>query len=273
MTELTTEEARIALAGALLNKISRIQWLAKTNPTLAEVTEVALTEEEKQTALIKAVKNKEWVIETDKIKAANRERVKAESEALKAKWTYQHFYRTMRDEAAKQGIELIYNDQTSRLIRTICYKLARNPIYFQEGFSYDKGLIIRGEPGLGKTWVVSLVAANPVCSVQMVTMHEITRSVLDTGAYNGLKFASYDLVYLDDVGTEGGEVTYFGTKINWFKTWFEELYAKNKHALNRVMISTNCSFDELEKIYGFRVRDRMAEMFDVLDLTGKSLRR
>lgn len=271
---LTTEDERIVLATARYNKIKKLQWLAKSDPLRKDVDDVELDESEREAALSQANKAKAWGLLTDKIKAESRQRARIEAEETRAKWNYQHFYRVMKDEAWKMGTELIYNDQTERLIKTICFKLARDARYEADmGFSFRKGLIIRGEPGLGKTWLVSLVAANPVCSVQMVTMHEIIRSVLDSGTYTGLKFASHDLVYLDDVGTEGGEVTYFGTKINWFKTWFEEIYAKNKHSLCRVILSTNCSFDEIERIYGFRVRDRLAEMFDVIDIKGKSMRR
>lgn len=271
---LTTEEEAIILATARYNKIKKLQWLAKTDRLRHEVDQVELTPEESEKALHVANKSKAFRIHTESLKAENRHRARMEAEEIRAKWNYAHFFRVMKDEAYKQGIDLIFNEQTERLIKTICFKLAGDSRYETEmGFRFDRGLIIRGEPGLGKTWVVSLVAANPVCSVQMVTMHEITRSVLDTGVFDGLKFASYDRVYLDDVGTEGGEVMYFGTKINWFKTWFEEIYAKNKNAMHRIILSTNCSFTDFEKLYGFRVRDRMAEMFDVLDISGSSLRR
>lgn len=271
---LTSEEEKIILATARYNKIKKLEWLAKSNPIKGEVDHVELTDQEREDALRIANKSKVWNLDVAEIKERSRLKAKMEAQELVAKWNYQYFFRVMRDEAYKKGIDLIFNDVTERLIKTICFKLSGDSRYETEmGFSFQKGLMLRGEPGLGKTWIVGLVAANPVCSVQMVTMHEITRSVIDTGAYNGLKFASHDLIYLDDVGTEGGEVTYFGTKINWFKTWFEELYAKNKHSTSRLIVSTNCNFDTIEKLYGFRVRDRMAETFDILDITGKSMRR
>jgi len=271
---LTTEEEAIILATARYNKIKKLQWLAKLDRIGGDRDEVELTPDEAEKALHVANQSKAWKLHTEATKAENRHRMRIEAQEVKAKWNYQHFFRVMKDEAYQRGIDLIFNEQTERLIKTICFKLSGDRRYETEmGYSFRKGLIIRGEPGLGKTWIVSLVANNPVCSVQMVTMHEIIASVMESGLYTGLKFASYNLVYLDDVGTEGGEVTYFGTKINWFKTWFEEIYAKNKWAMSRLIVSTNCSFTEIEKLYGFRVRDRIAEMFDIIDMTGNSLRR
>ena len=41
---------------------------------------------------------------------------------------------------------------------------------------------------------------------------------------------------------------------------------------NKLIISTNNSFDELESKYGFRVRSRLKDMFNIIDVDGKDLR-
>jgi len=75
------------------------------------------------------------------------------------------------------------------------------------------------------------------------------------------------LLLLDDVGSEQAEVMHYGTKINWFKDFMEDYYLKNK-VYTRLLITTNCGGDEIEKRYGYRVRSRVREMFNQIALTG-----
>lgn len=278
---LTSEEEELILATARYNKIKLLQWKAKADWYANDIEHVELTDKEKTDALESANRTKSVKLYFENIAFQNREKERLKAEALAAEWDYARFYKEMRHRAingaTKPDFKFVFDEHTAPLIKTICFKLSQDPRYETEmGFSFRKGLIIRGTPGLGKSYLLGLVADNPVCPVQIVTMHEIVRSILDTGDYRGLKFASYSLVYLDDVGTEydGIErIKYMGTEINWFKTWFEEFYAKSKSCVNRIIFSTNNNFDDLEKKYGFRVRDRLAECFDVLDVTGRSLRK
>lgn len=262
------------MARARYDKIKHYQWVNKGNPLARDVDDIDLTDEETELALDKAAKIKDARLYYDKLRRENIERRQAEEDRIKKLWDASYFYRIMRDEAFLRGEELIYNDQTAPVIKTICYKLSSDPRYQSEfGFSYAKGLMIRGNPGLGKSWIPSLVADNPICSLQIVTLNEITETVRKTGEYTGLKFATYSIIYLDDLGTEETPVKYFGTEMNWFKTWYENFYSTAKAKSNRLIISTNLSFQDIEGKYGFRIRDRLAETFDVLDLSGTSLRR
>ena len=48
-------------------------------------------------------------------------------------------------------------------------------------------------------------------------------------------------------------------------------YLKNK-PFNKLIISTNNNFDEIESKYGFRVRSRIKDMFNIIDVRGKDMR-
>lgn len=271
---LSPDEVRIVLATALYDKIKKLEWINRGRPEIVAVDHIELTAEEADKAIETAGKIKATKEYFDQLVAEKRQAQRDEAAKVVALWDAGYFFRVMKDRAYVAGFELIYNDQTQMLIKTICFRLSGDKRYESElGFSFGKGLILRGSPGLGKSWIPSLVADNPICSVQMVTLNEITETVRKTGEYNGLKFASFGLVYLDDLGTEETPVKYFGTEIHWFKTWYETFYATAKHKTFRLIISTNLSFQEIEDKYGFRIRDRMAETFDVLDISGTSLRR
>lgn len=272
---LTPEEEKIAIADARLSKIRRLEYLAKRYNRDVTAAEYELTEDEETAALVKYNRQKFLREELESLKQETRLKKAKEWENLKAKWDYAFFYKTLKSRAYAEGEDVIYNDQTAPIIKAICYRLSGDPKYeYELGFSFRKGLIIRGEPGLGKSWIVGLLADNPVCSVQVITMNEISETVRKTGSFDGVKFGSYSMIYIDDVGTEAQSSTkVYGNEVNWFKNFIEGIYSADKKQLSRVMLSTNCSAQEFEEKYGFRVRDRIAEMFDVLELNGTSLRR
>lgn len=193
-------------------------------------------------------------------------------EQSKAFWTAKNFYNLMAWTSDKvYGKKLIVNESTTPLIKAICFFLSEDERFETElGFSHTKGLLIRGVSGLGKTHLVKCVEANERNPVLIQSMIEITDQVKSEGEYS-LNMAGKQVLYLDDVGTEESPVKHYGTNINWFKDFLELYYSKSKPFRN-LMISTNLSFQQIEDKYGFRVRSRMKDMFNVVDVTGKDLR-
>ena len=102
----------------------------------------------------------------------------------------------------------------------------------------------------------------------MASMLEICDEVRIRGDYE-LPF--FNKLYLDDVGSEEPNVKHFGTNINWFKDFLETYYLRSQH-YNKLIISTNNNHAELEQKYGFRVRSRIRDMFNVISVDGKDMR-
>jgi DNA replication protein DnaC len=98
-------------------------------------------------------------------------------------------------------------------------------------------------------------------------MIDISDEVREYGGFQ----AKGKVVYLDDVGSEE-TVNHYGSKINWFKEFLESYYL-NSTDFSRLIISTNCNFDQIQEKYEFRVRSRMKEMFNIIDVKGKDLRK
>ena len=272
---LTKEEENTATAQALLGKIKMMQWRASQNPFIEVPAEIILTEHERELALYSANRTKATKIYFESIAKSNKERAKKSSNEVASIWDYAHFFKVMKDGAQKSGKKLIFNEQTSPLIKAICFKLSNDKRYETEmGFSFQKMLIIRGTPGLGKSFIPSLVADNPISPMQILNIHEIIDTLKETGRFDDIKWGSHVFLYLDDIGTEfknNNKIKFMGTDINWFRTWFETFYAKSPEHLWRLIISTNDNFSEIEDKYGFRVRDRLKEA-DILDITGDSMR-
>jgi hypothetical protein len=269
---LTPEEEKIAIATARLHKIKRLEWLGRRYHKEVTEEEAALTEEEEAKALIVANRLKFTKMELERMRDENRARRVKEYQELKDMWNYGYFYKQLKDRAYQAGEELIYNESTAPIIKAICFRLSGDSRYETEmGFSFRKGLIIRGEPGLGKSWVISMLAENPVCPVQIILMKNVARAIRKNGEFTGVNFADFRLIHLADVGAEVADVKNYGNEINWFSDFLETTYDLAKPQLSRLLITTNCSAQEFEERYGRRTRDRLKE-FDLLDLDGKSLR-
>jgi len=167
------------------------------------------------------------------------------------------------------GKKLILHADNTPLIRAICFFFSKDERFETElKFDLNKGLLIRGVSGLGKTYLFRCIEKNEIRPLDIVSMIDISENVKEEGSYD-LQYKN--MLYLDDVGTEEPIVNHYGTKINWFKNFIEMYYLKNK-PFNRLVISTNNSFDEIEGKYGFRVRSRVKDMFNIIDVQGKDMR-
>lgn len=155
-------------------------------------------------------------------------------------------------------------------IKTICYFFSNDERFETElGFDLKKGLWMRGISGIGKTFLFQCIKDNAVFPITIISMLEIYEHVIDSGDYRNEFLFSSPKIYLDDVGSEtDSNITYYGTERNWFKNFIELYYIKRK-PFNRILISTNCGFDEIEVKYGYRVRSRIKEMFNIIDVKMK----
>jgi len=200
------------------------------------------------------------------------EEAKRKQEELKNLWTASQMYKLIRwSSEVEYGKPLITNNDNLPFIKALCFFLSEDERFETElGFSLKKGLIIRGISGLGKTHLMKCVSKNELNPVLILSMIEIADDVRHNGEFN-IPGGKYTKIYLDDVGSEEATVNHYGTKINWFKDFLEIFYLKDRQ-YNSLMISTNNSFSEIEQKYGFRVRSRIKDMFNIIDVDGKDLR-
>lgn len=188
-------------------------------------------------------------------------------------WSASRMFEFMRNASvSKFDNELICDENNAHYIKAICFFLSFDPRFQTElNYSFKKGILIRGDYGVGKTHIIKCVADNYLQRIALLSMLKISEQIKTDGEYN-INYNNREKIYLDDVGTEETTVNHYGTKINFFKDFIEKTYdMPNMH--NRLIITTNCSFDELEEKYGGRVRSRMAEMFNVIDVTGEDYRK
>lgn len=193
-------------------------------------------------------------------------------EELRSKHTAKFIFNLMAWTSEQvHGKKLIVNNQTKNLITIISFFISKDTRFEKElGLSFKKGLLLRGVSGIGKTFLLQCVAKNEFNPISIFSMIGITESVKSEG--NFTLPPPNKIIYLDDVGTEEPTVTHYGTKISFFKNFIETFYLNHPTSFDKLIISTNNSFSELESKYGFRVRSRVKDMFNIINVQGTDMR-
>lgn len=275
---LTPDEEDYVLANEILSAKRHMAWKMKglgytDNQILERDKEIDWENEVNREELFqRANSNKHYDIwQKQRREQEKNERIEKHKElALRcnAKYMYNLMAWTSKNRYEKS---LVLHEDNKPLIKTLCFYLSHDERFETElGYSFKKGLLIRGVSGLGKTYLVKCVENNELNPIYIVSMLDIADEVRMEGEYE-VRPGDRNITYIDDVGTEEATVNHFGTKINWFKNFIEKIYLRNKTFYN-LMISTNNSFAEIEEKYGFRVRSRVKDMFNIIDVTGKDMR-
>ena len=267
---ITEKECEEAIRNAIEAKKKHLAWKLWSKGESAanielKVLSVEWEKEINTEAILRtANENKHAEIEIKSELKRQAEQESIEYEKLKKQCDAHYFFRVMSEGSLRQGKKLIQNEYNKPLIKSICFFLSEDPRF---NGSLKKGLLIRGISGLGKTYLVTCVKDNLIKPIAVHSMIDIADEVRE---YGGCQIKG-KIIYLDDVGSEE-TVNHYGSKINWFKGFLESFYLNSKD-YSRLIISTNLNFDQIQEKYGFRVRSRMREMFNVIDVTGKDLRR
>lgn len=219
---------------------------------------------------------KYWDENKKRMEADRAKEEQDKKDALHKLWDANKMYNLLHyTSLEKYGKELVYNEHNSHYIKAMCMFLSLDPRFETDDefkklkYSFKKGILIRGNYGIGKTHIIKCLAENGLQPIKMCSMIKISEKIKDEGEY---QFGHWvNKIYLDDVGTEEPTINHYGTKINFFKDFIEKAY--NWHDYSKLIITTNCSFDEIEEKYGGRVRSRMAEMFNIINVTGEDFRK
>lgn len=220
--------------------------------------------------LDKANQRKNWQLEDlaaiDRMKTKER----IDKENLQKRCDAKYFYRLMQHSFRMENKPFIQDEYSNPYIKTLCFFLANDARFETElGFDLNKGLWVVGVPGVGKTRLIQSISQNEIHPIEIVSMIDVADTVKNSGDYC---LPDFNKILFDDVGSEQSTVNHYGTKINWFKDFMELYYSKRK-AFNRLIVTTNCDFKEVEDLYGYRVRSRVREMFNVVHIKGDDRRK
>lgn len=159
------------------------------------------------------------------------------------------------------------NEDAFIIYKLIIYAIRDKENCDKLGIDLNKGILLIGPIGCGKTSLMTLLK-----HFMYLEMNYLIKSTRDISAeYNIdgystiLKYGKSTKIYcLDDLGVEQN-VKHFGNECN---TIAEILLHRYELLLSQNIVThatTNLNANELEKIYGNRVRSRLRSMFNLID--------
>lgn len=151
--------------------------------------------------------------------------------------------------------------------------------------SLEKGILIMGKVGNGKTTLMKLFQINQNHGFRVVSMLDVSFDYKAHGE-EGVKtyasnFKSHPNQYgkelygycFDDLGTEEIPCRHYGESKNIFAEILQVRYnAKESLPFNSMHVTTNLNADDMQTLYGSRTYDRMKEMFNVFAFEHESWR-
>lgn len=242
----------------ILSKVAQINWDEEL-------------ESKKKEFLTVANSNKQQKLWHEQLRKEAKEKEIAEAAELQKIWTAKEMFRLMKftsKEKFKNDFKVY--DHQKHLITAICFYLSRDERFETElGYSFRKGLLLRGPCGVGKTFLINCAADNGLNPISVNSMLEITDYLQRDGSFK-IDMTGKKIIYIDDVGAEETAIKHYGTTIRWFKNFIESRYFNS--AYSNIIISTNLNNTMMEHDYGFRLRSRLLEMFNYIDVDGFDIR-
>lgn len=209
-----------------------------------------------------------WQIQEQEKIRQQKEQAENYRKEQKKLWDANYFYQVIKRYFVSRTGD--FDRSNMDYIKAVCFFLSDDPRFESElGFSFRKGIMVIGTAGVGKTSTILAVKDNPIYPIYPYSLIDITDKVRSDGYCN---LNTNRMILLDDIGSETELVKHYGSEINWFKEFIESYYLHNQ-TYQGLIITTNCGGEELEAKYGYRVRSRIREMFNVIQLTGKDLRK
>lgn len=168
----------------------------------------------------------------------------------------------------------IYECDKEILLKLLCYFLKDQPVAEQFNINLNKGILLCGPIGVGKTSIMNLMRLFEPAQNRyiMKSCRDVSFEFIKEGfeiihRYTHKSFHPNTHLpknyCFDDLGTESS-LKYYGNETN---VMMEILLSRYDLFVSRKLvthITTNLSATEIEEIYGNRVRSRMREMFNLV---------
>ncbi len=292
---MTNELQRIAPDPVAVGKLLELMSLSATgisepDKTIDElVDKVILTDEETNEAIKDAKVKKYWRLKDEAVKQRRQDFV-AE---IKRAWTPQEQMNYLFVRAAELKINLVIDEQNQFVIEALCHYFTNSPDFVTMGesvnekWSLDKGILLYGDVGTGKTSLMRLFGRNKRQCYDIAACPELTKLYRVNGeeaieVMSKIRMEPQDARYFfhrtvgycyDDLGKEE-EGNHFGNKANVMGEILTNRYNLYPAvSFNHTHVTTNCTLPELLDRYGSRVESRISQMFNFMQLPGNDRRK
>lgn len=168
--------------------------------------------------------------------------------------------------------EVFLVDQfNSNVVWNLCYYFTNDSRFMGD---LNKGLLLFGGVGIGKTTLMHFFKRNPRASYKVVSCRDIESDFSSEGE-KSVRICSYNIAIpeneflqteigycFDDLGTEAN-AKFYGKEKNVMAEILLNRY-DNRLSFKFTHLTTNLSHDEVKEQYGLRAYDRFKEMFNII---------
>jgi len=159
-------------------------------------------------------------------------------------------------------------DKSNENILKWLYSYSTGTKSTQFNIDFNKGILLIGGFGVGKTLImkayISLINSFDKKIIKSYHSKELTIILPEVGLHTLLKKP----LFVDDIGKENREVKVFGTIIQPFVDLISLRYEHNTWNF----ATANYKLDTLKEKYGETITDRMKDIYNIIELNGKSKR-
>jgi len=196
---------------------------------------------------------------------------------------HDNFQRVAKDLLKPMQKNFLITEQNKEFYWSVICYFARDKRFFNSpclldkaNASFDKGLLIAGNPGGGKTFAFRvLYKLGDLLDLtdnrfQMVYSQQVIDN-FNTDGHKDIKNLNKGRKYFDDIGAESVG-SHFG-KEEIFRTILESRHRLFVETGTKTFFSTNLGLQNIEERYGKRVESRLHEMFNLIHAKGDDFRK
>lgn len=249
-----------------------------------------LTAEEQDKILLEARKRKQAAIEQEKYNREYWQKITMEKPV--PRYSAEELLTRLTLSRNTHGKRFVVDSENKAQVNTLCLYFSGDPRLEEYGLSHDKGVLLIGPLGVGKSHLMSFFFQNQKASYVMAPCHKIEdewanakpedRNVivyysqlvdgaLNTNPYKHLKLGTC----FDELGNETTPSKRFGEEKNVMQEIILRRYDRAIAEINfqpserqmpfyKTHFTTNLTADGVKTKYGDRVRDRLKEMCNMI---------